>query len=206
MRCSLGRGRPSSSQIWIKSSRELSTRQWTTWLEVENCHSQRIRTTIMSKRKSRQVRLPLKKCLMNYASSFLLWTFRITRKDEVVASAAFIRRSPRLSSRYSHQPHQTGVGGGGGGLTHQLHSTATRSSRSTTPSTVLNESGQTVPPSFDSTIGEPPARPFMSTVSARLRLTEVQDRPDMPQHLYGEMFTCSCPCNSVLIPGLASVG
>ena len=97
-----------------------------------------------------------------------------------------MRRSPRLS-RLSHQPGEVG--------SHQLHFTASsrhslnsyeRSSQSTTPSTILDESGQSVPPSFDNFVEDP--LPSGQLESAHLRVREVQERTGMPKHLYGKKY------------------
>lgn len=83
---------------------------------------------------------------------------------------------------------------------HHLYTAMTRDSlgsyhrdysRSATPSTILDESGQSVPPSFDEFeeddehvnlhIKVPPK----NVLSSRLTVKEVVDREGMPRHLYG---------------------
>ncbi len=90
-----------------------------------------------------------------------------------------MRRSPRLSSR-----RQQVTSGLGAIDSHQLHSASvsTAGSRSATPSTILDESGQAVPPSF---MEDP--MPSVSPISARLTVREVQERSNVPKRLYGKV-------------------
>ena len=113
----------------------------------------------------------------------------------IESDSGIVRRSPRLSARYS-----SGTGLGSFPLTSVTYSATSRPSLSgytkdyqDTTVSVLNESGQSVPPSFDEDEGFAPTglspggeisfQP--GYISAATAQVEVAGDSDLPEHLYG---------------------
>lgn len=117
-------------------------------------------------------------------------------RSEHLANSTMARRSPRLSSRLSGGPSVSS------GLSSSRYMINPRESMnndyrseysrsSATPSTILDESGQSVPPSFDGSDGEyDPVNitinPSRNAESARVVMREISDKPGMPS--YGELW------------------
>ena len=105
------------------------------------------------------------------SSSFI---FNIYIRREQLFSDLSIRRSPRLSQRYSQPPESTSL--------HPLVESrrSLRSTASVGPTNILDESGQSVPPSFygdelEERIQKNVHDPSNSYIS----------RQGLPEHLYG---------------------
>lgn len=129
------------------------------------------------------------------------------RRVEQVIESSHVRRSPRLSHRYTSLLSTGELVRTSFPLTFSATSRSSLSGYShvrdvdeqsvgSAGSSILDESGQTVPASFDMDV-EPTTTLLASTASAE-SATEAQHQGDVPQHLYGECF------NSV--PALSGTG